>query len=300
MRLYKLNNDALIKINEEAFGKERTLQNIVENNLNVLMGLQVVKSEFAVEDRRFDTLAYDPENESFVIIEYKRDRNSSVVDQGFTYLYLLLNHKADAVLAFNNHFKKNLTVNEIDWEQTKVIFVSTAFTDFQQGAIGKGLPIELWEIKRHGKDLYSVVPIKKTGNPVNISEVTDKKSAYSKLKELKSYTEEELLSKTSENVRELYAQYRDAILNLDSQLETKATKLYIAFKKDNTNICDIEFCKNKLMIFVNAIWGDLDDPKNLFQNMKGKGHHGNGDYKVDVSSTDDLEYILSVIKKLLK
>ena len=54
------------------------------------------------------------------------------------------------------------------------------------------------------------------------------------------------------------------------------------------------------MIFVNAIWGDLDDPKNLFQNMKGKGHHGNGDYKVDVSSTDDLEYILSVIKKLLK
>jgi hypothetical protein len=39
---------------------------------------------------RIDTLAFDDESKGFVIIEYKKDRNFSVVDQGMAYLKFLL------------------------------------------------------------------------------------------------------------------------------------------------------------------------------------------------------------------
>lgn len=298
MRLYQINKGKLSKIKEEPFKLERDLQKLVEENLDTLLGLQVVKSEFAIQDRRFDTLTYDPEDKSFVIIEYKRDRNSSVVDQGYTYLNLLIDHKEAAVLEMNNRFKKNLTVNDIEWEQTKIIFISSSFTDFQQGALNQGMPIELVEIKRHGTDLISVTSIQKAKNSLKSS--GQNSSALEKVdKEIKNYTEEDHLSKVPEEIKELYAQFKAAVLNLDDQIETQAKKLYVAFKKDASNICDIEIHSKGLKIYANAKWGQLDDPKGLFENVSNKGHWGNGDYRINVSDSKNLEYIMSVLKQLL-
>lgn len=298
MRLYQINKGKLSKIKEEPFKLERDLQKLVEENLDTLLGLQVIKSEFAIQDRRFDTLTYDPEDKSFVIIEYKRDRNSSVVDQGYTYLNLLIDHKEAAVLEMNNRFKKNLTVNDIEWEQTKIIFISSSFTDFQQGALNQGMPIELVEIKRHGNDLISVTSIQKAKNSLKSS--GQNSSALEKVdKEIKNYTEEDHLSKVPEEIKELYAQFKTAVLNLDDQIETQAKKLYVAFKKDASNICDIEIHSKGLKIYANAKWGQLDDPKGLFENVSNKGHWGNGDYRVVVSDNRNLEYIMSVLKQVL-
>lgn len=298
MRLYEINKGKLSKIKEEPFKLERDLQKLVEDNLEMLLGLEIVKSEFTIQDRRFDTLAYNPEDKSFVIIEYKRDRNSSVVDQGYTYLNLLLNHKEAAVLEMNNRFKKNITVNHIDWEQTKIIFISASFTDFQQGALNQSMPIELVEIKRHGTDLISVTSIQKAKNSLKSS--GQNSSALEKVdKEIKNYTEEDHLSKVPEEIKELYTQFKTAVLNLDDQIETQAKKLYVAFKKDASNICDIEIHSKGLKIYVNAKWGQLDDPKGLFENVSNKGHWGNGDYRVVVSDNRNLEYIMSVLKQVL-
>lgn len=298
MRLYQINKGKLAKIKEEPFKLERDLQKLVEENLDTLLGLQVVKSEFAIQDRRFDTLTYDPEDKSFVIIEYKRDKNSSVVDQGYTYLNLLLDHKEAAVLEMNNCFKKNLTVNDIEWEQTKIIFISSSFTDFQQGALNQGMPIELVEIKRHGTNLISVTSIQKAQNSLKSSGQTS--STLEKVdKEIKNYTEDDLLEKIPEEMKELYAQFRRAIVNLDDQIEVQAKKLYVAFKKDASNICDIEIHPKGLKIYANARWGELDDSKKLFEDVSKKGHWGNGDYRAVVSDSKNLEYIMSVLKQLL-
>ncbi len=50
----------------------------------------MVKSEFQLNNLRIDTLAFDKESNSFVIIEYKRGVNFSVIDQGYAYLALLI------------------------------------------------------------------------------------------------------------------------------------------------------------------------------------------------------------------
>ena len=300
MRLYQINKGKLTKIKEEPFKLERDLQKLVEENLDTLLGLQVIKSEFPIEDCRFDTLAYDPGDKSFVIIEYKRDTNNNITDQGMTYLNLILAHKEAAVLEMNNLFKKNLRIGDINWGSTKVIFITSSFTKFQRGSLNPGLPIELLEIKRHGTNLISATPVQKKDDPISMNRIIQKSSVFKKVaKEIKTYTEEELLQKANEEIQELYSQFKTAILNLDDQIDVSATKLYVAFKKDSSNICDIEIYKSKLTIFANAKLGKLDDPKVLFENIADKGHHGNGDYRVNVSDSKNLEYIKSVLKQLI-
>jgi len=49
------------------------MQVLFEQNIILLTGLTFVKSEFIIKNNRIDTLAFDAESKSFVIIEYKRN-----------------------------------------------------------------------------------------------------------------------------------------------------------------------------------------------------------------------------------
>jgi hypothetical protein len=95
----------LVRVEEVKFNLERDIQKICDENLKTLFGLEVVKSQFTIKNFRIDTLAFDPEVNAFVIIEYKRNENFSVVDQGYAYLSLVLNNKAECVLAYNENRK---------------------------------------------------------------------------------------------------------------------------------------------------------------------------------------------------
>src|SRR5690606_2344968 len=105
-----------------------------------------------------DTLAFDPENRSFIIIEYKKSRNYSVIDQGYTYMSLLLNNKSDFILEYNENCGGQLKRDDVDWSQSKVIFISPNFTDYQKHSVNfKDVPYELWEIKQYENNLIGFV-----------------------------------------------------------------------------------------------------------------------------------------------
>ena len=80
MAIYSIDGK-LILISEIDFVLEKDIQNICENNIRELFGLEIVKSEFAIKNFRIDTLAFDSKSKSFVIIEYKKDKNFSIIDQ---------------------------------------------------------------------------------------------------------------------------------------------------------------------------------------------------------------------------
>ena len=97
---------------------------IGRRDLQELFDLTFVKSEFELHGLRIDTLAFDKESGAFVIIEYKKDRNFSIVDQGFAYLNLMLNNKADFILEYNEAFSgQPLKREDIDWSQSRIIFI---------------------------------------------------------------------------------------------------------------------------------------------------------------------------------
>ena len=57
-----------------------------------------------------------------MFIEYKKGNSYSVIDQGYTYLQLLLNNKSDFVLVLSHHLNKVLKTDEINWSGSKIVF----------------------------------------------------------------------------------------------------------------------------------------------------------------------------------
>lgn len=301
MKIFQQNKNELKGLKEKPFKLEKEIQTIVENNLEQISSYTFIKSEFSIKSNRIDTLAFDEENRSFVLIEYKRDRNYSVVDQGVSCLNLMLEYKADFIIEYNESQKNNLKRNDVDWSQSKVIFIAPSFTDFQrQSSNFKDLPIELWEIKRFENEIIVINPIKKSQSAPSIKQVqTKEESTIGKVvDEIKVYTEEDHLAGKSEEIIELYEAYKHAILNLATDIEVFPKKLYIAFKKDK-NLADIHVQHKGLKIWINMHKGDLDDPKKITNDVSRKGHWGNGDYEVTVSDTQNLEYIMSLIKQVI-
>lgn len=302
MALYINQTGKLKEVKEKPFKLEKDIQKVFEENLSAIMGLVLVKSEFTIKNKRIDTLAYDPQACAFIIIEYKRDKNISVVDQGFTYLSLMLENKADFIVEYNESLQQSMKRDDVDWSQTRVAFVSTNFTENQVQATNfKDIATELWEVKQFGNDTIIINPIKKSNAAESIKPLTQNKEALKKVtEEIKVYTEEEHIKKTTELIAELYQKFRQGVIQLADDIEIKPKKMEIGFRKESKVFADICILKNSLKIWINLKKGKLDDPKQLAEDVSEKGHWGNGDYQIQVETNKDLEYIMSLIKQAIK
>jgi predicted transport protein len=298
MAIFKNSSNNLSRIKQLSFKLEKEIQDLTEKNLSDIFGLQIVKSEFSLNGLRIDTLAYDNENNSFVIIEYKRDKNFSVIDQGYAYLSLMLNNKADFILEYNENCDRNLKRENVDWSQSRVLFVSPAFSKYQQQAINfKDLPIELWEISRYENDLIQYTRLRSHENSESINKISKKSDVVEKVSsEVKVYTEEDHLSHCSEEIKSLYDELKSQILSIDENIEVIPKKKYIAFKADR-NFVDILPQKSKIKFWLNLSKGQLKDIDSITRDVSNVGHWGNGDYEVSFSNSEELPVLLSLIKQ---
>lgn len=297
MPLYQNTSSKLKSITEQPFKLEKEIQVLVEGNLELLMNLELMKSEFIIKNKRIETLAYDQQTTGFVIIEYKRDRNLSVVDQGFAYLSLMLENKAEFIVEYNESLQKHLKRNDVDWSQSRVVFVAPGFTENQKLATNfQDIAIELWEVKRYEHDLISINQIRKSSKE-SIRQVATQDSKIEEVtKEIRVYTEEDHLGKCSEALNELYEELKSRILVL-GELEVSPAKWYIGFKHNNRVITDVEFLKNHIKQRINLKAGQLDDPKGFFRDVANLGHWGVGDYEAKYNEEVDLDYLMSLVRQ---
>ena len=299
MQLYQTQEQSLVELTEDPFRLEREIQSLFENNLYSFTGLEFIKSEFTIKNNRIDTLAFDPESQAFVIIEYKRERNYSVIDQGVSYLNLMLDYKADFIVEYNESQSKQLKRHDVDWSQSRIIFVSPSFTDYQKQSTNfKDLGIELWEIKRYQGGIVSVNPLQKAKSAPSIKQVqkVESEDIQKIAKEIQQYDEAYHLADKSDDIKELYEQFRDSILNLAPDIEMNIRKNYIAFKCKNSNLLYVHFFKDFIRFDISEQRKKLiDDPRNFFKD----GVDGNY-CAVKVKDSENLEYILSLIKQTVK
>ena len=301
MALYKIDKK-LTHIKDVSFKLEREIQRLTEENLDVLLNLDFIKSEFSFSNFRIDTLAFDNELKSFAIIEYKRDKTFSVIDQGYAYLSLMLNNKADFILEYNESKSKSLKRNDVDWSQSKVIFVSPSFTSYQREAINfKDLPIELWEVKKFENNTLSFEQIQKTTAKESIKTISKTNEIVEKVSnEIVVYSEQDHLQKVEIETLELYDQLKERILSMDDNISIHPKKQTISFNVHKSIFCDIVLLSSRLKIYLNLKSGNLKDSKNVARDVSNVGHWGNGSYEIKLSDNEDIDYILSLINQSLK
>ncbi len=264
MSLFKIQKEKLTAVQEQSFKLERDLQKLTEGNLQTLFGLEFVATEFERHGLRIDTLAFDPEASAFVILEYKRDQNFSVVDQGLSYLGLMLDNKAEFVLEYNEKTGKTLKRDDVDWSQSKVLFLMRNFSTYQQNATNfRDLPIELWEVTRFDNDsvLYNKL---KTGNSqISIKSVSKSKEVEKVAKEVRSYSEESVLPADKER-RAVYEKVKEGLFAQDPELVVHPTKAYISFRRKENwqNLFTIWFRSGRVRFeMMRTQPKDLKDPE---------------------------------------
>ncbi len=312
MDLYRLKETTLSFIHNEDFELERDLQRLVEANLEMLFGLTLVTSEFLMGQFRLDTLAYDEENKAFVIIEYKKKHNASVIDQGYSYLSSMLNNKAEFIVEFNEKLGRTLKRGDIDWSSSRVLFVSPSFNKFQRNSVNfRDIPFELWEVRRFANGIISVDQIQATSNE-SIRQINPNQddSVISQVSsEIYVYIENDHLVKLSSVMRQVWEELRG---NLEGWPDNSfyARKQYIGFKRGNKTACYIHFQKDALSIDINRgektedgtagrSFFNLDDYKEIAEekNWQYKNGRTGHKYSIKLKHLKDIPHVLELISQ---
>lgn len=306
MDLYKLNKNKLSPVDQDQFKLEKDIQNIVEQNTEEIFNLQLVKSEFAIKNYRIDSLCFDQETNSFVIIEYKKGSSYSVIDQGFSYLSTMLNNKSDFVLEYNESTNSGLKRDQVDWTQSRVIFISTSFNSFQTDSVNfKDIPFELYQVKRFKGGVISINQIssksKESIKSVKAINVDNNKV----LDQVSVYDEDSQLKGSSQRIRELYFQLKERMSSWQD-VKFKTTKNYVSVGRGNKTKIYINIQKERLKLHLlrridfkgnvksAKVMFTIDDPKKIHTLYKSSHKE---QYQILLKDEKDIDYVVSLLKQ---
>lgn len=99
-------------------------------------------------------------------------------------------------------------------------------------------------------------------------------------------------------VKALFDVLRSEILALDEAVTEVCRREYIGYKAES-NFVDIEPQANRLKLYLNMPFHDLNDPRGIAFDMSGVGTTGNGDVGVIADSPSDLHYVMGLIRQSL-
>ena len=306
MDLYSLNNKKLKPVELNPFGKEKEIQELVEKNTDLLFGVDFVSSEFTIDEFRIDTLCFDNDSNSFVIIEYKKGSSYSVIDQGYSYLSKMLNNKDSFVLEYCK--KKKVSVDiEIDWSQSRIIFVSPSFNSYQKNSVNfQDIPFELWEIKRFDNNSIVLNQHMSQSNQSIKKVVSGKDNVIDKVSsEVKVHTKDDFVQGMSDKLVDILNELETKISIWDD-VKFKYKKNYLGIWKNNKVIFYLGKQKNNLTseIVRGVHFGGkidevkniftLDDSKKMFTTFQNKYKKL---YKYKLVNSKDLDYFVLMVKQ---
>ncbi len=296
MALFRITNNKTKKLSPTQPKRERDLQRLFENNLQTLLNITFLASEYVTSSGgRIDTLGID-NNGAPVIVEYKLHHHHNVINQGLSYLRWLLDHKADFEKLVS---QKNISL-KIDWDSPRVICIAVSYNKFDLDTVDLlPIKIELLRYQFYQDDLLLLEPEHYRKTTIATHNLFKKSSKPTSDQLQKTYTLEDHLQQANSALKSLFLNLREKILSLDDNIIEEPKKLYIAYKL-TTNFVDITIKQTHLKIWLNLKSGQLNDPFNLARDLTKPhpiGHWGNGDYEIKLKKEEDLDKVFELIKQ---
>lgn len=291
MPIFKDTLGALKKLNTLPLDKEKNLQRLVEDNLMEVLELHFLATEYATTfGGRIDTLAVDI-NGAPVIIEYKRNKNESVINQALSYLKWLKAQKPEFFqMLMITHLGHAVADSiKLDWNNPRVICIAESYSKFDVDTVEVvPLRIELFKYRYYEQGIFGLESLTvpeaiSHALPVSIDVVTQKPSSSVAL----------LREKATAAIRALFDALQEQIINLDEGVEEKATSFYVAYRAAK-NFAEVHIGKNQLKIHLRPI--DYVDPRNRVEKIPD-GYNWTMDRRVYLDSADDIEYVMGLIEQ---
>jgi len=297
IKLFRMNSGAITELTGTTDTIEKSVQVLFEKNLEALLGVRFLASEFTTTNGgRIDTLGLD-ENGCPVILEYKRALNENVINQGLFYLDWLMDHRKDFQWLVLEKLGKE-DADGVDWSAPRLICIAGDFNKYDDHAVKQiQRNIELIRYRRFGPellmlDLVAATAVKSvTSSSTNSSEVVV--PAQGKYKTVSAVIEE-LDPAMVDRLEAL----RASLLALGDDVQEATLRLYIAFKRIKNFAC-VEFrpTTSKILLYVKVDPASIKLEPGFTRDVSNIGHFGTGDLEITLSKSEDLERAMPLIKR---
>lgn len=299
IKLFRLQSGRATELQGEASDLEKPLQTLIEANLDVVLGIRFLATEYSTgptHGGRIDTLGLD-ENHCPVILEYKRSVGENVINQGLFYLDWLMDHQAEFKLLVLEKFGK-AAADAIDWSAPRLVCIAADFTKYDGHAVQQiNRNIELIRYRRFGDDLL----LFELANASSASASKSGASAHKTSKPAKGAKEtpaekaagpdkpySEIVAGLPSALSDLLASLEDYTLSLGDDVQRKELRLYVAFKRLK-NFATLVPQRSRLLLYLHLDPATVTKLLPIAKDVSQKGHWGTGDVEVSLASLADLE-----------
>ncbi|WP_322924266.1 DUF5655 domain-containing protein [Paenibacillus campi] len=294
IKLFHLTNNRAEELSGRTVTIEKSLQTLMEANLETLLGVRFLTSEHSTGARhngRIDTLGID-ENNSPVIIEYKRATNENVINQGLYYLDWLMDHKSDFMLLVGKYLDAKVAAN-IDWSAPRLLCIAEGFTKYDIHAVNQiDRNIALYTYKKYGDNLLLL-------DLVNATSAASGESS-SKTPPLEQKNQKPVISaleQASTALKDRYEQLTAFLIALGDDVQVDVLKHYVAFKRIKNFAClEIFHHKDEIHMFLKVDPDTIQLETGFTRNVRHIGHRGTGDLEVVIANDEQLEKAKSLIQ----
>jgi predicted transport protein len=269
---------------------ERSVQILFEKNLEALLGVRFLATEFTTtHGGRIDTLGLD-ENGCPVILEYKRASNENVINQGLFYLDWLMDHRKDFQWLVMEKLGK-VAADGVDWSAPRLICIAGDFNRYDDHAVKQmQRNIELIRYRRFGPELLMLDLVAATSTKgvfvdTKTSPGDGGASGGNKYKTIGTVMQE-----LDPGMLDRFEGLRAFMLALGDDVQETTLRLYIAFKRIKNFAC-VEFrpSTGKILMFVKVDPSTVQLEPGFTRDVSNLGHFGTGDLEITLSKAEDLE-----------
>jgi predicted transport protein len=307
MPLFQIEKNGVTRVIQTNFSKEKELQFLVEQNLQVVFNCRLVASEFSTSAQhagRIDSLALSEDNNP-VIIEYKKVESSDLINQSLFYLSWLDDHRGDFEIAAKKTLGDKVTV---DWSDIRVICIAPNYRKYDLHAVQvMGANIELWSYRLFKNSMLYLEEVfhKTVGSSPSLTIGTKdakmvaagKKAAATRA--AATYTFEEHLNGKPEKIRSLVLTVQEFIMGLDPSMEQAPKKFHVAYKIAQNIVC-MEVRKSKITLFLKLDPKKVKGPPGISRDVSEIGHYGTGDLEITLRTEKDLDNAKTFIEMAYK
>ncbi|UWM47663.1 DUF5655 domain-containing protein [Streptomyces carpaticus] len=270
---------------------ERDLQRFVEANMDAVLGVRLVASEYPtgnVHRGRPDSLGLDADGRP-VIVEYKRGRADGVVAQLLFYLDWLVDHRAEFEQLVATRLGEQAARN-IDWSSPRLICVAADFGRYEAHAVRQlSHSVELLRFRAYDDDLLVIEsaassPSAGTARPVRTGPVTTRT------------TEPSGSPVAQQSVKDLFAQVHSAAAALGSDVRVELRKHYTAYRRTRNFAC-VRTQRSGLLMYLPLDPGSVPLAAGFTRDVRGVGHLGTGDLEVRITSAGDVRRAVPLLER---
>ena len=297
IKVFKLGGDGVAELPGHSAQIEKSLQIQFEANLEVLLGVRFLATEYStgpVHGGRIDTLGLD-EDGSPVIIEYKRAVNENVINQGLYYLDWLMDHKKEFQWLVMERLGGD-AANKVEWSAPRLICIAGDFTRYDGHAV-KQIPrnIELLRYRRFGVDLLMIelvhapkaARVVQQGAPPPDSDAVEANGVVAR----DPYQSQRIgyrLGNAWKDLRDLYEAVSSYLTGLGDDVQVKELKQYMAFKRIKNFACvEVYPQSGTVTVFLKIAPDTVALEKGFTRDVRTIGHYGTGDLEVVLRTFDD-------------